>query len=75
VCNCLIQFLLTMVLSIEERVCIGAQRLSGRCVYLQLEAQGGMSTENKLRQCVLKISFLGGRTREFTLQRHNRLML
>jgi hypothetical protein len=32
VCNCLIQFLLTMILSIEERVFISAQRLSERNV-------------------------------------------
>jgi hypothetical protein len=32
VCNCLIQFLLSMVLSIEERVFISAQRLSERTV-------------------------------------------
>jgi hypothetical protein len=34
VCNCLIQFLLAMVLSIEERVFISAQRLSERTVVL-----------------------------------------
>jgi hypothetical protein len=33
VCNCLIQFLPTVVLSIEERVFISAQRLSERTVY------------------------------------------
>jgi hypothetical protein len=33
VCNCLIQFLLTVVLSIDERVFISAQRLSERTVY------------------------------------------
>jgi hypothetical protein len=33
VCNCLIQFLLTMILSIEERVFISAQRLSERTVF------------------------------------------
>jgi hypothetical protein len=32
VCNCLIQFLLTMVLSIEEYDFISAQRLSERTV-------------------------------------------
>jgi hypothetical protein len=32
VCNCLTQFLLIMVLSIEERVFISAQRLSERSV-------------------------------------------
>jgi hypothetical protein len=34
VCNCLIHLLLTMVLSIEERVVISAQRLSERTVHL-----------------------------------------
>jgi hypothetical protein len=34
VCNCLIQFLLTMVLSIEERVFISAQRLSECSVFI-----------------------------------------
>jgi hypothetical protein len=33
VCNCLIQFLLTVVLSIEVRVFIGEQRLSERTVH------------------------------------------
>jgi hypothetical protein len=33
VCNCLIQFLITMVLSTEERVFIQAQRLSEHNVY------------------------------------------
>jgi hypothetical protein len=33
VCNCLIQFLLTMVLSIEECVFIRAQQLSKRTVF------------------------------------------
>jgi hypothetical protein len=32
VCNCLFQVLLTMVLSIEKRVIISAQRLSERTV-------------------------------------------
>jgi hypothetical protein len=32
-CNCLFQFLLTMVLSIEERVFISAQQLSKCTVY------------------------------------------
>jgi hypothetical protein len=36
VCNCLIQFLLIMILSIEELVFIGAKRLSIRTVYLTL---------------------------------------
>jgi hypothetical protein len=30
VCNCLIQFLLIVILSTKERVCISAQRLSER---------------------------------------------
>jgi hypothetical protein len=34
VCNCLVQFLLTIVPSIEERVFISAQRLSERTVVL-----------------------------------------
>jgi hypothetical protein len=34
VCNCLVQFLLTVVLSIEERVLISAQQLSERTVLL-----------------------------------------
>jgi hypothetical protein len=36
VCNCLIQFLLTMVLSIEERVFISAKRLS-ECTVLFIQ--------------------------------------
>jgi hypothetical protein len=36
VCNCLIQFLLTMVLSIEERVFISAHPLSERTVFIQI---------------------------------------
>jgi hypothetical protein len=36
VCNCLIQFLLTVVLSIEERFFIRAQRLSERTVFCTL---------------------------------------
>jgi hypothetical protein len=36
VVNCLIQFLLIMVLSIEERVFISAQRLSESTVYVSL---------------------------------------
>jgi hypothetical protein len=35
VCNCLIQFLLSMDLSIEERIFISAQRLSESTVYYQ----------------------------------------
>jgi hypothetical protein len=34
VCNCLIQFLYTMILSIEELVFISAQRLSERTVFI-----------------------------------------
>jgi hypothetical protein len=33
VCNCLIQFLFTMVLLIKERVFISAQRLSERSIF------------------------------------------
>jgi hypothetical protein len=36
VCNCLIVFLLTVVLLTEERVFISAQRLSERTVFMQV---------------------------------------
>jgi hypothetical protein len=36
-CNCLIQFLLTVVLSTEERVYVSAQRLSERTVLIILQ--------------------------------------
>jgi hypothetical protein len=53
VCNCLIQFLLTMVLSIEERVFIRAQRLSERTVFDHNTGRfpGGQYENNRLLDC------------------------